>query len=78
MSKPIAVGVDAINWSPYKSGVFNNCKTSINHHVLVVGIIDDSWKVKNSWGSKWGEDGYIRLASGNTCAICNLGVSPTI
>jgi C1A family cysteine protease len=30
------------------------------------------WKVRNSWGTKWGESGYIRLKYGaNTCAITN-------
>lgn len=38
-NSPISVTVDATNWSPYKSGVFSNCKTSINHAVLLVGFI---------------------------------------
>jgi C1A family cysteine protease len=74
--RPIAVAVDATNWSPYKSGVFNNCKTSLNHGVLLVGVTDASWKVKNSWGATWGESGFIRLARGNTCGICNVASYP--
>jgi C1A family cysteine protease len=74
--RPIAVAVDATNWSPYKSGVFNNCKTSLNHGVLLVGVTDASWKVKNSWGAAWGESGFIRLARGNTCGICNVASYP--
>jgi C1A family cysteine protease len=69
-SSPISVTVDATNWSQYKSGVFNNCKSSINHAVLLVGVKDGNWKIKNSWGSTWGETGYIRLAGGNTCGLC--------
>jgi len=69
--RPVSVAVDATNWSPYKSGVFNNCKTSLNHGVLLVGITDQYWLVKNSWGAAWGESGYIRVARGNTCGICN-------
>ena len=38
-NSPISVTVDAINWSTYKSGVFNNCKTSINHAVLLVDVV---------------------------------------
>ena len=38
--RPISVAVDATNWSPYKSGVFSNCKTSLNHGVLLVGVTD--------------------------------------
>jgi C1A family cysteine protease len=69
--RPVSVAVDASNWSAYRSGVFNNCKTSLNHGVLLVGITDAYWLVKNSWGTGWGEAGYIRVARGNTCGICN-------
>jgi C1A family cysteine protease len=75
--RPISVAVDATNWSPYKSGVFNNCKTSLNHGVLLVGLTDQYWKVKNSWGATWGEAGFVRLARGNTCGICNAASYPT-
>lgn len=52
--QPIAVAVDATNWSKYSSGVFNNCSTSLNHAVLLVGIVAGNWKIKNSWGTAWG------------------------
>jgi len=49
---------------------------SVNHAVLIVGFGFDPdvrlqyWIVKNSWGSKWGESGYIRLAYGsNQCGL---------
>jgi hypothetical protein len=75
--RPVSVAVDATNWSPYKSGVFNNCKTSLNHGVTLVGVTDQYWKVKNSWGTTWGEAGFVRLARGNTCGICNVASYPT-
>jgi C1A family cysteine protease len=75
--RPISVAVDATNWSTYKSGVFNNCKTSLNHGVLLVGITDQYWWIKNSWGTTWGEKGFVRLARGNTCGICNVASYPT-
>ena len=75
-ARPVAVSVDATNWSPYKSGVFNNCKTSINHGVTLVGVKGGNWVVKNSWGTSWGDQGYITLASGNTCAICSQASYP--
>lgn len=74
--RPISVAVDATNWSPYKAGVFNNCATKLNHGVLLVGISDQYWKVKNSWGTSWGESGFIRVARGNTCGICNVASYP--
>lgn len=52
--RPIGVSVDATNWSPYKSGVFNNCKANLNHDVLLVGATDTFWKIKNSWSTSWG------------------------
>jgi hypothetical protein len=59
------------------SGVFSNCATSINHAVLLVGIVGGNWKIKNSWGTGWGESGFIRLAAGNTCGVCAYaGVYP--
>ena len=69
-SRPVGVSVDANNWSKYASGIFNNCKTSIDHDVMLVGATDTYWKIKNSWSSSWGENGFIRLAPGNTCGIC--------
>ncbi len=71
VGRPVSVAVDANNWSPYKSGIFSNCGTSLDHGVLLVGLTDTFWIVKNSWASSWGESGYIRLARGNTCGICN-------
>lgn len=49
----------------YRSGLFRSCRrTTMNHGVLVIGYdIDyrgrDYWIVKNSWGSDWGDEGYI-------------------
>jgi C1A family cysteine protease len=70
VNQPITVAVDATNWSSYSSGVFSNCAQSINHAVLLVGSLAGNWKIKNSWGAGWGEKGFMRIKSGNTCAIC--------
>ena len=70
-SRVISVAVDATNWSKYSSGIFNNCAASLNHAVLLVGVSGTYWKIKNSWGTSWGESGYIRLTLGNTCGLCN-------
>ena len=68
------------NWIAYLSGVFYyfNChfQQRPNHVVLVVGYETDLvgknfWVVKNSWGTSWGENGYMRLARSSffNCAI---------
>jgi len=77
--QPVAIGVDAEEWQFYSGGVFNNCGTQLDHGVLAVGYQGSSyWIVKNSWGESWGEDGYIRLSSGNTCGICNTASYPSL
>ena len=81
-ARPISVAVDASNWSPYKSGIFSNCAKNVNHGVLLVGATDDYWKIKNSWGASWGDQGFIRLgrtsANSDTCAICQYPSYPTL
>ena len=74
--RPVSVAVDANNWSKYASGVFNNCGKSLDHGVLLVGVVGGNWKIKNSWGTGWGESGFIRLATGNTCGVCNVASYP--
>ena len=48
-ARPVAVSVDATNWSPYKSGVFNNCKASINHGVTLVGVKGGKIDMSHQW-----------------------------
>ena len=67
--RPVAVAVDASNWSSYNSGVFSNCGTSINHAVVAVGYTNDYWIIRNSWGQRWGLNGYMHLKMGNTCGV---------
>lgn len=71
---PLSVCVDASTWNAYSGGIMSVCGKSVNHCVQAVGVDVSGgyWKVRNSWGSSWGESGYIRLAYGqNTCAITN-------
>jgi len=77
-ARPVSVAVDASNWSPYKSGILSTCGLAVNHGVLLIGATDGYWRIKNSWGTGWGETGFIRLSRGNTCAICNYPSYPTI
>ncbi len=76
--RPISVAVDGQNFQNYNSGVFKNCGTNLSLAVLLVGMTDSYWTLKNSWGQGWGEFGYIRLSRGNTCGICTSGSYPTV
>merc|ERR1711934_921996 len=47
----------------YSSGILSGVATScnLNHAVLATGYGSNFWKIKNSWGTSWGEAGYIRF-----------------
>ena len=77
INQPVSVAVDGRNFRSYSTGVFYNCGTSLSLAALLVGMTDSFWRVKLSWGTQWGEAGYIRLSRGNTCGICNQPSYPT-
>lgn len=56
--------------------------TDLDHAVLLVGWgLDGSkpyWTVKNSWGTKWGENGYFRIARGKGKCGINTQVTSSV
>jgi len=67
----IGIEADQTAFQHYSSGVLTGtCGTRIDHGVLVVGYGTTGsqayWKVKNSWGTSWGEKGYVLI-----CRDCN-------
>lgn len=42
---------------------------SADHAVLAFGYDNGFWLIKNSWGTSWGEKGFIRIKDGNTCDV---------
>jgi len=73
----VAIEADQSGFQLYKSGVFcGTCGTALDHGVLAVGYGDEGttpyWKVKNSWGTSWGEAGYIRMCrNADKCGIAS-------
>lgn len=56
-------------FSAYRGGVFaeNECD-AVNHAIVLVGWDDEQqvWYLRNSWGSAWGEAGYMRIKWGTS------------
>jgi len=77
-TEPVSVAVDAQNWQHYTGGIFNNCGTSLDHGVIAVGYTATYWYVRNSWGTGWGQSGYIQLGPGNTCGILSSASYPQV
>ena len=73
---PLSVCLDASSWNSYVGGIMSVCGKNVDHCVQAVGVDTSAtngyWKVRNSWGTSWGENGFIRLSYGeNTCDITN-------
>ena len=72
LKRPVSVAIQANmqSFQLYKKGIYSDpdCGDDLDHGVLVVGYGYDSsydmkyWIIKNSWGTHWGEDGYMRMA----------------
>ena len=89
--QPVSVAIQAnqMAFQLYSSGVLTGrCGTNLDHGVLAVGYGTytdgtDYWKVKNSWASSWGMDGYILIERGNSqtggqCGILMSASYPTV
>ncbi len=83
----IAIQANQLAFQSYSSGVLTGrCGQNLDHGVLAVGYGTDAstgldyWKVKNSWGTSWGEGGYIRIERSNAdlCGVLDAASYPNL
>merc|ERR1712046_174608 len=71
----VAIEADKMAFQGYTGGVITGsaCGTQLDHGVLAVGYGneggEDYFLVKNSWGSSWGESGYVKIGADGVCGI---------
>nr|GME09451.1 ervatamin-B-like [Ipomoea batatas] len=88
--QPVSIGITigGDDFQLYSSGVFNgDCGSGSHHAVTVVGYGatadgEKYWLVKNSWGTSWGEKGYIKMERGDgdegLCGLATNAVYPML
>jgi len=87
--QPVSIAIQAnqLAFQFYSSGVLTGrCGNNLDHGVVLVGYGTDSatgldfWKVRNSWGSTWGEAGYIRIEKSDSdlCGVLDAPSYPNL
>ncbi|XP_062024160.1 cysteine proteinase COT44-like [Rosa rugosa] len=81
--QPVSASIAASSFAFqfYSKGIVTgSCSTLLDHAVLIVGYGSengvDYWILKNSWGKRWGMDGYMYLQRdhGNRKGLCGINM----
>jgi cathepsin F len=84
---PLSIGINAGPMQWYMGGIANPLSIlcnpkSIDHGVAIVGFGSQPksyWKIRNSWGASWGEQGYYRIVRGvNKCGLNSMPTTAVI
>ena len=89
VDSPVSIIIEADQqiFQFYRSGVITKgCGADLDHCVLAVGYeklgLYEAFIVKNSWGSDWGQDGYVHIATtqsqNNGQGVCGILTQPLI
>ena len=78
----VAIEADQRVFQMYSSGVFDSaeCGTSLDHGVALVGYGSENGQeyyiLRNSWGTSWGDEGYMKLAIQDGAGVCGVQMQP--
>jgi len=85
--QPLALAIEADQsaFQLYTSGVIDSktCGNQLDHTILLIGYGTDAgkkyWTLQNTWGSSWGEKGFVRLVRDkNECGVADMVSYPTV